>query len=292
MHPKISTYPDIGSFSVLWLLGFACAYALSRWRGPRGGIAGHHIDNIILILLIAAPVGARFVSRVFYMPELSFGQALKLWEGGGLVFYGGLIAGVLSVVTYCLVRKVPMLPLGDVLAPGLLVGLALGRVGCYLAGCCWGDVCASPAQMTVLTNSLKRHQIYTVPALSPENFPLAVQFPPKAGASLQHAKLGLTAKGERSMPVHPVQLYEAVLAMTLGWLLHFNIFRRIRAGEMFWWMGMGYAVIRFPVEFLRADNPPIYGGLTLSQAISLIIGLVCLGFLVAIRLRQAQTKKN
>lgn len=285
MYPKFLTYPDIGSFSVMWLLGFGAAYALNRWRAVKTGLPGLHVDNLTLLILIMAPVGARFVSRVFYMPKLTFWQALKLWEGGGLVFYGGLIAGILGGIIYCRMRRISILKVADVMAPGLVLGLAIGRIGCFLAGCCWGDLCVEPSRVAAISDPVKLHQVFTLPSLSPAGFPLAVQFPPRAGASLQHQKLGLTPAGNKSLPVHPAQLYEAVLALLLALGLHFKLKAPKLPGDTFWIMGMAYALIRFPIEFLRGDNPPIYSGFTISQVISLMIGLTCLAFFVGMRWR-------
>ena len=109
-------------------------------------------------------------------------------------------------------------------------------------------------------------------------------FPPGAAAFGQHAKLGLIdAHATGSRPVHPVQLYEAFLAVVLCiWLQ-----RRIRLGG---WGGavvcqlvLGYAIIRFGTEFLRADNRPIYFGLTLSQGLSLLLAAIATGVLMGRR---------
>jgi phosphatidylglycerol:prolipoprotein diacylglycerol transferase len=161
----------------------------------------------------------------------------------------------------------------DACAPALALGLALGRIGCFLGGCCWGDVCLAPGELSHLSHSaepVSGWQLQTIPAISGPQFRLAVKFPPDTGPYLQHKELGLiSADAPRSRPVHPVQLYEAALAFALCGVLHAAFKRRRWKGQIACCSVIGYAVIRFATEFLRADNSPRYGGLTLSQAISI-----------------------
>lgn len=278
MHRELLSHPPIASYRAFLLLGFFFGYLLARWHSKRVGVERRHIDNIALLLPILGLAGGRFFSRLFYYPEpLTVWQALKVWEDGGLVFYGGLIFGVATVLIYSAARHVSLLSLLDALAPGLALGLAFGRVGCFLAGCCWGDLCVSPGQLRNV-QPLTAGQIQTVPALSWAGFPLAVRYPPDAGAYEQHQTLGLVAIGaERSLPVHPVQLYEATLVLILCFLLHRAAQRTHLPGEIFFSLGISYGFIRFTLEFLRADSRPIYfGGTTISQVISVLIALSCL----------------
>ncbi|MEO7297628.1 MAG: prolipoprotein diacylglyceryl transferase [Verrucomicrobiota bacterium] len=275
MYREILTHPHIGSYSALLLAGFIAAYFLGRWRATRNQIEGRHIDNLVLLLLIVTPIGARFFSRLFDFPEpIGLWEALKVWKGGGLVFYGGLIFGIALVVAYVLITKISFLQFGDVLAPSLALGLAFGRVGCFLSGCCWGDFCGNPAQLALIKNAITKHQIQTFPALSPKDFFLAVRFPPETGAYEQHQTLGLiSAKAATSLPVHPAQLYEAGLALCLCLLLNAAFKHRRGRGEVFAQFAIGYGVIRFAVEFFRADTPPVYFGMSISQVISIGIGV-------------------
>jgi phosphatidylglycerol:prolipoprotein diacylglycerol transferase len=157
----------------------------------------------------------------------------------------------------------------DIFAPGLALGLAFGRLGCFLAGCCWGDLCVQPARLSNAGLDAETWQIQTFPSLSPAALPFAVRFPRDAGAYEQHQRLGLIpVNSARSLPVHPVQLYEEALALCLCILLWNKLRKRHWAGQVFWTFMLIYGLIRFCTEFLRADNSPIYLGFTLSQVIS------------------------
>jgi phosphatidylglycerol:prolipoprotein diacylglycerol transferase len=287
MHKILLGHPVIGSYSAFLFLGIFGGYLISRWRGARAGVPAAHIDNLALLVAVFSLFGARFFSWLFYFPP-----GVSLWRalndtGGGMVFYGGFIFGALTILAYARSRRLGLGNLLDVFAPGLALGLALGRVGCYMAGCCWGDVCLDKQQLSPGTASV-RWQIQTVPAISPSGFPLAVRFPAGTGALEQHKKLGLVAGNATiSQPVHPVQLYEAAMAFGLCLYLNSRFRKRRWSGEIVCLLILNYSIIRFLTEFLRADNAPIYGGLTLSQVISLSLGVPCAILLWAVGRKQS-----
>ncbi len=268
------------------LLGFSCGYVLARRRAVIANIKASHIDNLVLILLLAGPAGARWFARLFYLPNVSFWESFKLWESGGLVFYGGVVAGILALVIYGAVAKLPLLRLADLFAAPLAVGLGFGRIGCFMAGCCWGDICVDQPQLAGLDPSVQ-YQVQTIPVLSAASFPLKVSFPKKSLAFEQHQKLKLvTASANRSLPVHPVQLYEATLAFLLALMLDRVFRKQVAAGQTAVALVIGYAVIRFMMEFFRADNDPRFHGLTISQVISLCF--LCAGIVLWMQRKRLQ----
>jgi phosphatidylglycerol:prolipoprotein diacylglycerol transferase len=274
-------HPLIGSYSFCLFFAILAGYLLSRYNAPRTGIKGSHIDNLTLLAATFGLFGARFFSWWFYYPPgRSFWKAL-FDSGGGMVFYGGMIFGIVMVLSYSLIARLPLGRLMDTFAPGMALGLACGRVGCFLAGCCWGDLCVAPNEIARLSPPALHWQVQTIPAISTPGFPLAVKFPPGAAAFEQHVKLGLIdAHASKSRPVHPVQLYEAFLALGLCVWLQRNIGRCRWAGSVVCQLVLGYAIIRFGTEFLRADNRPIYYGVTLSQGLSVLLAAIATGVLV------------
>lgn len=272
MHKILLSDPRISSYSACLLVGLIAGYVITRWRAVRTGLEGSHIDNLTLLIAISSLFGARIFSWWFEFPEgVSLWQALTT-ASGGMVFYGGMIFGVGAVVAYAACTCLSLGLLMDVCAPGLALGLAIGRIGCFMAGCCWGDVCITNSQATVIQDPAMMRQIRTLPFMSPSQFPLAVSFPEQAGAFEQQRELGLIPKdATKSLPVHPTQLYETAFALLLCAYLHFAFKRREWDGEIIWQFVLGYGVIRFLLEFLRADNPAAFAGLTLSQVISLLM---------------------
>ena len=292
MHKILINHPVVGSYSFCLFFAILSGYLLSRFNAARTGIKGSHIDNLTLLAASFGLFGARFFSWWFYYPPgRSFWKAL-FDSSGGMVFYGGMIFGIITVVAYALIARVPLGRLMDTFAPGLALGLAFGRVGCFLAGCCWGDLCVAPDEIVRLSPPSLHWQVQTIPAISTAGFPLAVKFPPGAAAFEQHVKLGLIdPHATESRPVHPVQLYEAFLALGLCVWLQREIGRGGRAGSIICQLVLGYAIIRFGTEFLRADNRPIFYGLTLSQGISLLLAAIATGVLIGGRVLRSSEGK-
>jgi phosphatidylglycerol:prolipoprotein diacylglycerol transferase len=168
-------------------------------------------------------------------------------------------------------------------APGAALGLAAGRIGCLLNGCCWGKIPATllPQSLTVPTNQLAQRSIgKTIPLL--DKFSAA--FPRESNAFNQQVRAGLiTSDAAQSLPVYLTQPLESIAAVALCLIvLAFSKHKR-RDGEEILLLGMLYAGVRFFIELLRADNEPEYlFGLTISQATGIFIFIFC-AFLFALR---------
>jgi phosphatidylglycerol---prolipoprotein diacylglyceryl transferase len=280
MHPLLFEPLHIEWYTTLLLLGFFFGWQLIRRRAAAAGFDPRHADNLVLLLLIAGPLGGRLASRFFYMPQVSFIEAFMFWRGGGLVFYGGFVAGVLTTIIYAMVNKLSLAKFLDVCAPGVALGLAFGRIGCFMAGCCFGDICTN---QHLALDPAKEYQVRTLPALSPAF--VGVQFPIKSDAYIQHTKLGLLEpNATHSLPVHPVQLYEAALTFALAIWLHRR--KPQFAGEISIRLLAGYSVARFALEFFRGDNRPIYWGMTISQVTSVLI--LAIAIIAALRLARSR----
>jgi phosphatidylglycerol---prolipoprotein diacylglyceryl transferase len=273
MHPSLYEPLHLQWYPALLLLGYFAGWLIMRIRAKNAGIDPRHADNLVLLILISGLVGARLAARLFYAPHISFIDSFAVWRGGGMVFYGGFIGGALTALIYARVKKLPIAKFLDVCAPGVAAGLALGRVGCFMVGCCFGDICALPANHSL--DPQTAYQVRTLPILSPEF--LGVQFPKKSDAFKQHEKLGLLEPTSvRSLPVHAVQLYEAFIAGALAlWLCRR---KPLFAGEIAIRLLVGYSIARFALEFLRGDNQPLYLGMTISQVISLLLLAIAIWF--------------
>lgn len=157
MKHIIFTIPGIGwpvpGFGLMLMAGFM----LAIWWAVRRAIRSHANPDVILdcgfVAIIAGVVGCRAMYVIHYWDTQFAGRgnlldtifAIVDVRRGGLEFYGGFILCVIAVPVYLrLVRKVSIRWYLDIMAPSVMVGLALGRVGCFLNGCCWGGVCDAP----------------------------------------------------------------------------------------------------------------------------------------------------
>ena len=104
-------------------------------------------DDILILACYVLPlsvIGAKIYYLIFSDMPFSFWDIFKIWEAG-LAIYGGVIGGVLGVVLYCVIHKKNFLNVCDVAAPSLILGQAIGRIGCYFAGCCYGIEVTDPS---------------------------------------------------------------------------------------------------------------------------------------------------
>lgn len=280
MFPILLSSPRVPSYGAILVLACGLGWWLARRRACGLGIPPWHIDCLVPLLLAGAGVGARLAS---------LGSQWLADDGGNdRLLYGGLLTAVGVAVVYAKVARLPLGRLGDAFAFALPVGICLLRVGCFLGGCCWGDICAPADRLSIVEDQTWRRQVQTIPPLCDGDWPLAVTFPAGSPAYYQHLTAGLLPpSAERSLPVHPVQLYEAAASLGLLGLLFLLDGRLRRWGESLLAFGLGYSAIRFVVEWFRADTRPLVWGLTPSQLASICCAGVCL-VLWRIRLRLAK----
>jgi phosphatidylglycerol---prolipoprotein diacylglyceryl transferase len=156
----------VRGYGVMLLSGVVCGTALSAWRGRRRGVDPEQIVTLIFWGFVPGIIGARLFFVIEYWPQfikfdahhvLSLKDtliALIDMTMGGLVVYGSLIGGLLGMVAYMIKERLRVLATFDIVAPGMLLGLALGRVGCFLNGCCFGGPCDLPWAVTFPAGSL------------------------------------------------------------------------------------------------------------------------------------------
>ncbi|MBN1845328.1 MAG: prolipoprotein diacylglyceryl transferase [Sedimentisphaerales bacterium] len=149
MRPELFTLPfvhlSIKSYGTMMVIGFLAALLLSRWRARKLGENPYHITNFAVYVLLAGIVGARLMYILHNWSEYQGNpfRMLAIWAGG-LEFLGGVVCAVLVVMVYLKWAKLPVLRYLDILAPALMLGLAFGRMGCFLNGCCFGKACELP----------------------------------------------------------------------------------------------------------------------------------------------------
>jgi phosphatidylglycerol:prolipoprotein diacylglycerol transferase len=176
----------------------------------------------------------------------------KFWAGG-LTYYGGFIGATAAAVWLLRRDKFPFWKAADMAGFAIPLGLAFGRMGCLLAGCCFGAECS---------------------------LPWALSFPPKSPASEAQFKAhDLLSAHSWSLPVHPTQVYESAASLAIAAFCLLYVHPRKRYdGEVFvWFLGL-YAVARFVIEILRRDDRGGLFGLSTSQLIG--VGLLLAAFAI------------
>jgi phosphatidylglycerol:prolipoprotein diacylglycerol transferase len=185
---------------------------------------------------------------------------LEVWRGG-LAYYGGFLFAAAFTFYFARKHRMGVWKVADLCAPWVAFGLALTRVGCFLNGCCFGKV---------------------------TEVPWAVRFPIGSPSWEAQRDAHLIAGPAAPYPVHPTQIYLALLNFLTFMLLYFVVRRRKRVdGQIFAWLLILKGVFRSFVEIWRDDERGVlFGWLSTSQIISL--PLVALGIYLLVRLHPAK----
>ncbi|MCK5114029.1 MAG: prolipoprotein diacylglyceryl transferase [Phycisphaerae bacterium] len=133
-------------YGLMLVCGFLTAILFARWRAKRAGEYPDSITYIGMLALLGGVVGARlaYVFKhwdTYSAPGASFSEIFNV-TSGGLIYFGGLAGGAVLVLLALWISKLPMRRFLDIVAPSLMIGLAFGRMGCTLNGCCWGGPCS------------------------------------------------------------------------------------------------------------------------------------------------------
>lgn len=239
----------IGNFGIrtygVVLVGafFVCLW-LAKIEARRVNLSKKTIDHLANYLLLGGLLGARVYYALFYDPYYYFTKPwtlLFIWEGG-LAIHGAIIGGILALYIFSRKWQINFFSLADLLAPIVLLGQAIGRLGCFLNGCCYGY---------------------------PTTKPWGVIFPQDSFAYYQFGYQAL----------HPTQLYELGLDL-LGFVFLWLSRRKVAfRGQLFSLYLISYGLIRFVVSFFRADSLYLWGT-SLKMAHLLSIALVLAGVII------------
>jgi phosphatidylglycerol:prolipoprotein diacylglycerol transferase len=254
VHPILI---KIGPFTIFTFGFFLClAFLLSIWvvgqEGQRLGLPKNRLYDLCFYILIAALIGSRLAHVFLEWPHFQAHplDIFKLWEGG-LAFQGGLMLGMMVAVIYIWHHHLPVLTTLDILAVGTPLGQSMGRIGCFMAGCCYGK---------------------------PSDLPWAVTFTDPG------------TLGPLGVSIHPTELYESILYLGVFIVIFKMRIRKKFAGQLFGLYLLLAGLARFIVEFFRGDDrgPDILWGMPVTQAVAL--SLVVLGgvFLIIGSFRKIQ----
>ena len=232
MHPVLFEFFGIRiySFGVMTAIGFVVAVLWLMKTNRRKGFHPESLLDLAFGLFVSGLIGARLF---FVLLNLDWYQTYPLeifqLQKGGLVAYGGFFLAVVFAIVFTRLKSIPFWEAVDLVAPAWILGLAFGRIGCFLNGCCYGK---------------------------PSGSFLARLF---------------SGSGEA---IHPTQLYESAGLFLLFLGLTVADRRSLKSGRLFSLTLLGYATLRFVIEFFRGDQIPIFLNLTLVQWMGLASLLV------------------
>jgi phosphatidylglycerol:prolipoprotein diacylglycerol transferase len=252
MHPVLLRLGPLTlrSYGLALAAAFLAGIFIARRRARRAGYDPGLIADLSLYIFAGAIIGSRLLYVV-----LNWGlyrenpvEIFWFWRGG-LAYQGGLAGAVAFSLWFLRKRRLSPWLIGDVVIPAVPLGHALGRIGCFLNGCCYG---------------------------TPSRLPWAVTFPPSSLPALHYGP---------HHGIHPVQLYAAGTALVFFAILNrLQPLARL-PGRLFWLYGVLYGTARFILEFFRGDHSPVLLSLSAYQLISALIFFFSAAMLVKMRFR-------
>jgi phosphatidylglycerol---prolipoprotein diacylglyceryl transferase len=262
MYSHFDSDKWVTPFGLIFVTAMIVVWALARRNASASNIDGSHVDLLFPIAVIVGIAGGTVVAVFMPMDHMVAGEMMN--HGIRIRLFGMLATAAVAVFVYGRVSRHSFRQMLDLFAVPTLVGLMIHRIGCFLAGCCWGDI-ATPVDAGDFTS-----QVNTLPLLS--HLINGVQYPPGSLPFEQHVALGLISPdATASLPVVPVQLYEAALLLVMVLALWRFPWRKYPQGTIAVVVTCTYAVMRFLVEYLRADGQIFIGNLNVTQLQCLVL---------------------
>jgi phosphatidylglycerol:prolipoprotein diacylglycerol transferase len=227
---------QVKSYGLMIAIGIIVAAALFINKGKHKGFDEDYLLNLIIFAVMGGILGGKGLFIITEFTDIIKDPKILLNFGYGFVIYGAIGGGALAIYLYCRKKGWNVIEMLDMTVPGLAIAQGFGRIGCFLAGCCYG------AETTL---------------------PIGVEFP--------EGSLAPTG-----VYVHPTQIYSSIFDFLMGFLLLYYSKKERQQGKVMGLYLIIYSVGRFLVEFLRDDPRGNVGVLSTSQFIAiftLILGI-------------------
>lgn len=158
----------IGSFTVhgyglMIGLGVIAAYLVSEYRAKKRNMDSDLLISIAMWVVIPGMICAKLLYYITIFDEILKDPKLLLDISGGFVVYGGIIGGIAGGYLFCMKNKVPFWSYFDLVIPSVALAQAFGRIGCHLAGCCYGLQCVSPISITFVESGFAPNGVPLLP---------------------------------------------------------------------------------------------------------------------------------
>lgn len=251
-------------YGVMMALGFIATLGLWTWLGKKSSRNMSYASDLLIWLIIPGIIGARLAYIIANLREfINEPQLIPRIDLGGLIFYGGLIGGIVGLYFFARKKGETFLELADFTVVAIPLAHTFGRIGCFLNGCCYGKIWDGPWAV---------------------RYPCPHNGHPGGFAWFDHLRANMiTQSSLYSLPVHPVQLYEAAFNLLIFLFLLLSYRHRKIQGSVTYRYLLLYPVARFVLEFFRGDERQKIFSLSVAQWLSILLFLS--GFVLMLRLR-------
>lgn len=251
-------------FGILFIAAAILMWWWARRNAAAAGTDTSHVDLLVPLALFAGFAGGALLTLLSPDDKSIAGDALQ--TSLRIRLFAMVISGTIAVFIYSRLTKQSFRGLLEILALPTLAGLLVHRFGCFIAGCCFGDISVHTDELALIAGTDIGNQVQTLPWLAGEWVRTGIEYSPGTLPYQQQLALGLIdPAATSSLPVHPVQLYEiTVLAVIL------LVARRIRfehypEGTLALYAIGSYAFVRFFLGYLRAADNMAIANLTTIQ---------------------------
>lgn len=220
---------QVKSYGLMIAIGIIVAASLLIRKGKKKGIDEDSLLNLIILSVIGGVLGGKLLFIITEFKSILNDPSILLNFGYGFVIYGAIFGGALSVYLYCKRKKWSAIEILDMTVPGLAIAQGFGRIGCFLAGCCYG---------------------------AETNLPIGVEFP-------------VNSLAPTGVHLHPTQIYSSIFDFLLGFFLLYYGKKEKESGKVMGMYLIIYSIGRFIVEFLRNDPRGNVGIFSTSQFIAI-----------------------
>lgn len=254
-------YPDLISIGPVTLhtygmfvaIGFFVGLMVTVRLGKSEGIGSQQVMDMGFIIILSAIIGSRLLyilmNTSYYLRSPL--DMLKIWEGG-LVFSGGIIGVVLTMLWYIKRHGLPLGKIADLWAPATAIGQSIGRIGCFMAGCCYGK-----------PTDLKWGVVFTNPH---------------------------SLARPLNVPLHPTQVYDSISGFIIFLVLLLLYSKKKFEGQIFLWLLIMHSTARLAIERFRGDDRGILLGsnMSVTQLIATLILITSVGILLVVKARKKE----
>jgi len=249
---RIGSFP-VSSYQFIGIIGVILGFVIFYYEAKRQSLNKSIIINVGIIATITGFIGAKIQHILFdgffeiYLQKPV--AMLKFWKGGYAV-YGSVVFALPAIVLYLTLNREKVLKYLDAISYSLALGISLGRVGCFLNGCCFGNISVSPLALTFLkSGDSARYQF---------------------NHSIIHHL------GKVPYPVIPTQIISTISNFIIFLFLFLVVRKKYKKdGTVFGlWLAL-YAIFRFIIEYFRSDDRGMFfGGLLSTSQIIAVVALI------------------
>jgi len=250
MYPDLLTIGPITlhTYGLFVALGFFVGLLITAKLGKSEGFSPQQIMDMGFIIILSAIIG----SRVMYvlMNTAYYTHApldmFKIWEGG-LVFSGGVIGVILTMLWHIKRHGLPLGKTADLWTPAIAIGQGIGRIGCFMAGCCYGKP----------TDSI-------------------------FGVVFTHPKSLATPL---NVPLHPTQIYSSLSGFVIFLVVMLLYTKKKFEGQVFLWFLIMHSTARLAIERFRGDDRGILLGsnMSVTQLLAVLVLITAVGILLVVK---------